>query len=121
MFLQNQLRGALLNLVRNAGEAMADGGTLRVDTRCIDEEIEITIADTGPGIDAENLGKVFEPFFSTKKSGTGLGLALTHQIIHEHGGTIDVESTEGEGTVFTLRLPATPCPSELGSRPRGLT
>ena len=64
------------------------------------------IADTGLGIDGKDLPKVFEPFFSTKETGTGLGLALTQQIIQEHGGSIAVESVPQRGTVFTIRLPA---------------
>jgi signal transduction histidine kinase len=103
---ENQLRQAFLNLMRNASEAMArSGGTLKVSTRAPDECVEVRVSDTGIGIDSENLSKVFEPFFSTKESGTGLGLALTHQIIQEHGGTIDVASTPGEGTEFIIRIP----------------
>jgi signal transduction histidine kinase len=104
---ENQLRQAFLNLVRNAGEAMAGrGGSLRVSTRLREGVIEAEIADTGQGIGREDLEKVFEPFFSTKEKGTGLGLPLTHQIIQEHGGTIAVESVPGRGTVFTVRLPS---------------
>jgi signal transduction histidine kinase len=103
---ENQLRQAFLNLMRNASEAMSgSGGTLKVSTRAPDKCVEVRLSDTGVGIEQENLPKVFEPFFSTKESGTGLGLALTHQIIHEHGGTIDVDSTPGEGTEFIIRIP----------------
>ena len=105
---ENQLRQALLNLVRNAGEAMDDvgGGTLTVSTAVVEdgEQVEITVADTGPGIDEADVARVFEPFFSTKERGTGLGLALTHQIVQEHNGTIAVTSRAGEGTTFRLRL-----------------
>jgi signal transduction histidine kinase len=104
---ENQLRQAFLNLLRNAGEAMAaGGGSLTVSTRAESGTVEVKIADTGLGIDEEFLPKVFEPFFSTKETGTGLGLALTQQIIQEHGGTIDVLSVRDRGTVFTVRLPA---------------
>jgi signal transduction histidine kinase len=103
---ENQLRQAFLNLMRNAGEAMAgEGGELAVSTSAPDSQVEVRIADTGAGIAGEDLAKIFEPFFSTKESGTGLGLALTHRIVHEHGGTIDVESAPGAGTVFIIRLP----------------
>lgn len=105
---ENQLRQAFLNLLRNAGEAMASaGGQLEVSTRTVDGgAVEVRVADTGVGIAEQNIPKLFEPFFSTKESGTGLGLALTQQIIQEHGGTIDVASVPGQGTVFTVRLPA---------------
>jgi len=103
---ENQLRQAFLNLMRNAGEAMAEkGGTLTVETKLTGGVVEVRIADSGSGIDADDFDQVFEPFFSTKDHGTGLGLALTHQIIVEHGGEIGVESTKGEGTAFTVRLP----------------
>ncbi|MFH1131714.1 MAG: ATP-binding protein [Pseudomonadota bacterium] len=103
---ENQLRQAFLNLVRNAGEAMEkEGGTLEIATSLINGAIVIRFVDTGPGIEQKSLANVFEPFFSTKKGGTGLGLALTYQIIHEHGGTIGVSSSAGEGTVFTVSLP----------------
>jgi signal transduction histidine kinase len=104
-----QLRQALLNLVRNAAESMTGGGgTLVVETRRGDggAAVEIVIADTGPGIPAEHLGRIFEPFFTTKERGTGLGLALTQQIVAEHGGRIDVESIVGRGTRFVVRLPS---------------
>ena len=103
---ENQLRQAFLNLLRNAGEAMAGaGGTLLVATAATDGALEIAVSDTGPGIEEDHLKQVFEPFFSTKERGTGLGLALTQQIIHEHGGTIAVRSAPGDGTVFTISLP----------------
>jgi two-component system NtrC family sensor kinase len=105
---ENQLRQAFLNLLRNAGEAMAaQGGSLEISTRLVDGQgaVEVRIADTGVGISEQNLSKLFEPFFSTKEAGTGLGLPLTQQIIQEHGGTIEVASTPGRGTVFTVRLP----------------
>jgi signal transduction histidine kinase len=101
-----QLRQALLNLVRNAADAMSTGGALTVATRrSADGAVEVSVKDTGAGIPAENLDRIFEPFFSTKDGGTGLGLALTQQIVEEHGGRIEVDSTPGRGTTFTLRLP----------------
>ncbi len=103
---ENQLRQAFLNLMRNATDAMADGkGTLRVETRVVDGSLEVTVADTGAGIEPAAIERIFEPFFSTKRGGTGLGLALTHQIVQEHGGEISVESDLGVGTTFTVRLP----------------
>jgi two-component system, NtrC family, sensor kinase len=103
---EGQLRQAFLNLIRNAADAMTGGGTLSVATAAVEGNVEVRVADTGPGISAEVLPRIFEPFFSTKEGGTGLGLALTHQIIAEHGGRIDVESAEGKGTAFVVRLPA---------------
>jgi signal transduction histidine kinase len=103
---EHQLRQALLNLLRNAAEAMPRGGRLRVEAAAHPRGVELKIADTGEGISPEHLGKVFDPFFSTKSGGTGLGLALTQQIIAEHGGAIEVTSELGRGTTFTVRLPA---------------
>jgi signal transduction histidine kinase len=103
-----QLRQALLNLFRNAADAMGvGGGELAVTTRLgATGGVEVSVADTGPGIHAEHLPRIFDPFFSTKDGGTGLGLALTQQIIAEHGGTIDVASAPGTGTTFVMTLPA---------------
>ncbi len=102
-----QLRGAFLNLMRNSVEAMAGtGGVLTVATRKNGASVEIQVRDTGPGIAPDNLTRIFEPFFSTKERGTGLGLALTEQIVAEHGGRIAVDSTLGRGTTFTISLPA---------------
>ena len=103
---ENQLRQAFRNLLRNAGEAMAaDGGRMVISARHDGDQVELRLADTGPGIAPEDQPRIFEPFFSTKEAGTGLGLALTQQIILEHGGTLEVESEVGEGTTFVLRLP----------------
>ncbi len=104
---ENQLRQALVNIVRNACEAMPRGGTLRVSSVGIEagHTVELSISDTGQGIAEEHRARIFEPFFTTKKGGTGLGLALTQQIILEHGGTISVDSQVGHGTTFTVRLP----------------
>jgi signal transduction histidine kinase len=104
---EHQLRQALLNLMRNAVEAMGDGGRLTLRATAIDARtVELTIADTGDGIAPEHLPKIFDPFFSTKEGGTGLGLALTQQIIVEHGGRIEVHSEPGRGTTFVVRLVA---------------
>jgi signal transduction histidine kinase len=102
---EHQLRQALLNLLRNAGEAMAGGGRLTLTMGSDDKLVTLRIRDSGQGIAPEHLAKIFDPFFSTKEHGTGLGLALTQQIVVEHGGSIDVESAPGQGTTFTVRLP----------------
>ncbi len=108
---EHQLRQALLNLMRNGVEAMGQGGRLTLTARRVPDagdgrSVELTIADSGEGIAPEHLPKIFDPFFSTKEGGTGLGLALTQQIIVEHGGRIDVQSQPGRGTTFTVRLVA---------------
>ena len=100
-----QLRQAFLNLVRNAAEAMPDGGRIRVSTRREGPHAVVRLSDTGVGIPEEHLGQLFDPFFSTKRTGTGLGLALTQQMISQHGGSIEVESAQGEGTTVSVRLP----------------
>jgi signal transduction histidine kinase len=105
---EGQLRAVLLNLVRNAREAMAGGGTLSVAARRAGDAVEVEVRDTGGGIPAEDLGRIFDPFYSTKERGTGLGLAFVQQVVQEHGGTVRCESAVGQGTAFTLRLPAMP-------------
>jgi len=105
---EEQLRRAFLNLLRNSIDAMPEGGRLRIEASRIETNpgvVEVRITDTGAGIPAEVLDRVFDPFFSTKERGTGLGLALTQQIVLEHAGRIDVESHLGEGTTFVLQLP----------------
>lgn len=108
---ESQIRQALLNLVRNAKEAMPEGGQLRVSLVLETLEtgarwLRLIIADSGPGIAAEDLPKIFDPFFSTKEKGTGLGLALVQQIVSEHGGRIEVEMPPAGGTQFAILLPA---------------
>ncbi|GAB4274574.1 MAG: cache domain-containing protein [Deferrisomatales bacterium] len=103
----DQIRQVALNLLLNAGAAMDGRGTCTVRTRAVgDGAVEVAFEDTGRGIAAEDLDKVFEPFFTTKRQGTGLGLAITRQLVKQHGGTIRVESTPGQGTAVTVRLPA---------------
>jgi signal transduction histidine kinase len=98
----------LLNLVRNAREAMPGGGTLFVGTRAADGDALVEVRDTGPGIEPGRLARIFDPFFTTKERGTGLGLALAQEIAQEHGGELTCASTPGQGTSFTLRLPGIP-------------
>jgi signal transduction histidine kinase len=100
------MKQALLNLVKNAQIAMPSGGLLTIATQWSDGEIRISICDTGIGISAENLEKIFEPYFTTRDNGTGLGLTVVYKIIKEHRGEITVESREGEGTNFEINLPA---------------
>lgn len=100
------LRSVFNNLFINAVQAMGtDGGNLSIKISPDDRFVKFEIADTGNGIPPENLSKIFEPYFSTKDTGTGLGLAIVHKIVDIHNGSIDVESEEGKGTRFTVRLP----------------
>jgi signal transduction histidine kinase len=102
------LRQALLNVVRNALDAMPGGGHLRVSVRRSGDGCEISVSDTGPGIPAEVRQRIFEPFFSTKESGSGIGLAMTMRAMQMHGGSVDVDSAPGLGTTICLRLPVAP-------------
>ena len=113
-----RLRGAFLNLIRNAREATPGGGSITVRTRPFEGGVEAQIGDTGGGIPPGDLTRIFEPFYSTKERGTGLGLAFTQQVVEEHGGTIQCDSVLGQGTVFTLRFPA--APREAGPAAREL-
>jgi signal transduction histidine kinase len=105
---EGQLRAAFLNLLRNSREAMPGGGTIAVATRRADGAVEVEVKDTGPGIPAEALPRIFDPFYSTKEQGTGLGLAFAQQVVKEHGGTLRCHSVPGQGTTFTARLPRAP-------------
>ena len=101
----DQLQQALLNLLRNAVEAMKTG-TIRLAARCLDDDrVEIAVSDSGPGIPPNELERVFDLYFTTRAEGTGLGLSIVHRIVSEHGGRIEVHSTPGEGTCFTIQLP----------------
>jgi signal transduction histidine kinase len=104
-----QLRQALLNIVRNAADALsgAGGGVLRLSSVTERDGVRLDVTDDGPGMDGELVSKIFDPFFSTKERGSGLGLPITHQVIAEHGGIIECKSSLGEGTTFSIWLPAT--------------
>jgi signal transduction histidine kinase len=102
---EGQLRQVFLNLLRNSREAMAGGGRLVVESRPVDSCAEVIFSDSGRGMTGEVRERIFEPFFSTKEGGTGLGLSLSQQILQAHGGSIRCESTPGGGTTFVIRLP----------------
>jgi signal transduction histidine kinase len=104
-FDERFMKQALLNLIKNAIAAMPDGGRLTIRTEATDAEIQIAISDTGVGISEENLSKIFEPYFTTKEAGSGLGLTLVFKIIREHKGEVAVKSREGEGACFIITLP----------------
>ena len=103
-----QLQQAVIALAANGFDAMGDSGTLSILAHNSDDRVVVEVSDTGVGIPPENLAKIFEPFFTTKEigRGTGLGLAVCYGILTEHGGTLDVQSTVGTGTTFTITLPA---------------
>lgn len=103
---EGQLRQALLNILGNARQVMQPGGQVRVVTRAgMGGDIIVEISDTGPGIPADSIEKIFEPFFSKRAGGTGLGLAIARQMVDNHGGQIEVDSQIGKGTTFRIRLP----------------
>lgn len=96
---------ALLNLILNAEQAMPKGGEITIQATLSPETLTLNLIDTGKGISAEGLEKIFKPFYSTRPGGTGLGLPTTKKIIEAHGGTISVQSEPGKGTKFSIRLP----------------
>ena len=107
MFDKYQIQQVFMNLIVNAQEAMDTGETLYVSTGISPggNYIEIKFQDTGAGISEDNLGKIFDPFFTTKEDGTGLGLSVSLGIIENHGGKLDIVSTPGRGSTFTVKLP----------------
>jgi signal transduction histidine kinase len=101
------LRRAVLNLVQNALEAMPQGGTLTLTGQHTPTHVQLHIQDTGSGIAPAHRAHLFEPLYTTKPGGTGLGLYIVQEIVAAHGGHVSVESVEGQGTTFTLTLPWT--------------
>lgn len=101
----DQLKQVFLNLVLNAVEAMPDGGQLRIEAEQGDDLITMSFTDTGTGMTPEVVERLFEPFFSTKQSGSGLGLAVSHEIVAQHGGTLEAVGRPGKGSTFVLKLP----------------
>lgn len=101
----DQMKQAIYNLIRNACQAMPKGGSLTIHGSYTDFEIRLSFEDTGKGITPEQMGKLFQPFSTTRAAGTGLGLLIVRRIIREHGGEIDIESRAGKGTRVSLWLP----------------
>ena len=99
----NQLRQALLNVIRNAIEA--GGRALRLDVNDTPDHVRIALTDDGPGMTEQEASRAVDPFFSTKASGTGLGLAITKQILDDHDGSLLIRSSPGQGTTLSLHLP----------------
>ncbi|MCP4539226.1 MAG: PAS domain S-box protein [Chloroflexi bacterium] len=107
--VSGELEQVFLNILLNAVDAMPNGGSLHVSSYLVeDDRLTVSFSDSGVGIPPEHLGRIFEPFFSTKEGGTGLGLSISHGMIEQHGGEITVQSTAGEGTTFTVWLPVLP-------------
>lgn len=104
-FDERILKQAMLNLIQNAIAAMPGGGSLKVKTETADGEVAVSVCDSGCGIPEDNLSKIFEPYFTTKESGSGLGLTLVFKIVREHQGEITVKSKKGSGSCFTITLP----------------
>jgi len=105
----NELFEVITNLIKNATEALVEGGEIRVETSVREDKVLLQVIDTGVGIAREDLGKLFDPFFTTKGfQSAGMGLAGSYGIVKNHGGTISVETTEGEGAAFTVELPLVP-------------
>lgn len=103
----DQLRRALGNLVLNAMDAMPGGGTLRVASDSREDQISLSVSDSGQGLTEEECERLFTPYYTTKQHGTGLGLAIVQSVVSDHHGKIKVESEPGRGTTFIIDLPVT--------------
>jgi hypothetical protein len=118
------MRQALINLMRNAREALVSAPIRRIGISVANDRsrgrLLVRVSDSGAGIDQSDLGKIFDPFFSTKAQGTGLGLALVQQIVVDHGGQIEVDSVPGRGTTFTLAFPIRTASGPAASAPGGV-
>lgn len=108
-----QIKQVMVNLIKNALQAMTKGGVLTLQTEASGDGVWLAVADTGGGIPEEQLNRIFEPFYTTKKKGTGLGLMIVQRIVREHGGRIDLESHPGRGTLFRIWLPRHERPTRL--------
>jgi signal transduction histidine kinase len=105
MIDEASMRGALMNVLLNAVEAMPEGGVLSISVEQTDGTLRLKIADTGSGIGEEQARKIFEPFYTTKEQGLGLGMPYAKKIIDQHGGTISLSSQLGKGTTITIVIP----------------
>ena len=102
---RNQMKQVFYNVIKNSFQAMKSEGILRIKTDMDDSAVSISFADTGGGISADNMGKVFDPYFTTKQGGSGLGLLVVRRIVREHGGEISLVNNEGKGLTLSIRLP----------------
>jgi signal transduction histidine kinase len=100
------MQQVLVNLVKNATQAMTTGGTLTLQTGENSDGVWVSVSDTGGGIPEEQINRIFEPFYTTKKRGSGLGLMIVQRIVRAHGGKIELESNVGRGTTFRIWLPS---------------
>jgi two-component system, sporulation sensor kinase E len=100
-----QMQQVLVNLIKNAMQAMTRGGTLTLQTGENDDGVWVSVGDTGGGIPQEQINRIFEPFYTTKKKGSGLGLMIVQRIVRAHNGRIELESHVGRGTTFRIWLP----------------
>jgi len=115
---RNQMKQAFFNIIRNAIQVMPNGGLLKISLGASDRFVFISFTDTGPGIPSGDLGAIFEPYFTTKKEGSGLGLMIVQRIIRDHGGELEVHSEPNTGTTFTLYLPRDEARIRLLKAPR---
>lgn len=115
---RNQMKQVFFNIIRNAFQAMNDGGTLVISLSVTDHSLALAFRDTGSGIEPQDLGRIFEPYHTTKADGSGLGLMIVQRIVQEHGGQIEVASKPGEGTCLTVLLPLAERRMRLLSRGR---
>jgi signal transduction histidine kinase len=99
------MKQVLVNLIKNAMQAMTRGGVLTLQTGDTADMVWISVSDTGGGIPQDKINHIFEPFYTTKKKGTGLGLMIVQRIVRQHSGRIEIESRVGHGTTFRVRLP----------------
>jgi signal transduction histidine kinase len=102
---RGQMKQAFYNVIKNSFEAMKRRGILRIRTDMDESHVRVSFIDTGGGMSAETLSHVFEPYYTTKERGTGLGLLIVRRIVREHGGELAIESTEGKGLTLSIRLP----------------
>jgi signal transduction histidine kinase len=103
--VSSQIQQIFINLILNSFDAMPAGGELKISARKLINGVEMTFQDNGPGIPEDRRNSIFEPFFSTKQGGTGLGLTVSYNIVTAHGGTLDLANQNGAGACFRLFLP----------------
>jgi len=101
----NQIQQVLINLILNSVDANPDGGQVTISGAAVNDGVELFVKDNGPGIPEDRMAHIFEPFYSTKEGGTGLGLTVSYNIITAHGGSLEIISSDENGTCFRIYLP----------------